>query len=141
MSIEGARTSPEAKGGIGADLAFAHSLADVADEIGGPAFANGERAITTWNPTGHRSAPPTRRSTVREAVGPNVAVLVEMHRRLAPMHAIRIAAAIVEFESFWYERAVLAENLAALAEVRRGVSIPVVTGEDLYTGSSSGTSS
>ena len=70
---------------------------------------------------------------VREAVGPDVDVLVEMHRRLAPMHAIRIAAAIEEFEPFWYEEPVLAENLDALAEVKRRVRIPVVTGEELYT--------
>jgi len=47
VSREGARTSPEASGGIDADLAFVHILADVADEISGPAFVVGERSITT----------------------------------------------------------------------------------------------
>ena len=70
---------------------------------------------------------------VREAVGPDVDILVEMHRRLAPMHAVRIALEIEQYRPFWYEEPVLAENIDALAEVRRKINIPVVTGEELYT--------
>ena len=74
-----------------------------------------------------------RVAVVREAVGPDVEILVEMHRRLAPMQAVRIGKAIEPYRPFWFEEPVLAENIAALAEVRREVSIPVVTGEELYT--------
>ncbi len=74
-----------------------------------------------------------RVAAVREAVGPDVDILVEMHRRLAPMHAIRIAEAIQQYKSYWFEELVLAENVKALAEARRSVPIPVVTGEELYT--------
>ena len=70
---------------------------------------------------------------VREAVGPDVNVHVEIHRRLAPMHAKAIASRIEQFDPYWFEEPVLAENLDALAEVRRDVDIPVVTGEELYT--------
>jgi galactonate dehydratase len=70
---------------------------------------------------------------VREAVGPDVDILVEMHRRLAPMHAIRIARAIEPYQPFWYEEPVLAENLTALAAVKQAINLPVVTGEELYT--------
>ena len=70
---------------------------------------------------------------VREAVGDDVDILVEMHRRLAPMHAVRIAHAIVDAQPFWYEEPVLAENLDALAETRNAIRTPVVTGEALYT--------
>ena len=70
---------------------------------------------------------------VREAVGPDVDILVEMHRRLAPMHAIRIAHEIERYRPFWYEEPVLAENIPALASVRQKINIPVVTGEELYT--------
>jgi galactonate dehydratase len=70
---------------------------------------------------------------VREAVGPDVDVLIEMHRRLAPMHAVRIGRAIEPLRPFWFEEPVLAENLPALASVRRDIGIPVVTGEELYT--------
>ncbi|MCZ6888950.1 MAG: mandelate racemase/muconate lactonizing enzyme family protein [Gammaproteobacteria bacterium] len=71
-------------------------------------------------------------AAVREAVGPDMDILIEMHRRLAPMHALRIARAIEPFQPFWYEEPVLAENLDALAEAKRRINIPVVTGEALY---------
>ncbi|MFQ5931577.1 MAG: mandelate racemase/muconate lactonizing enzyme family protein, partial [Nitrospiraceae bacterium] len=70
---------------------------------------------------------------VREAVGPDVDLLIEVHRRLAPIHAIRVAHQIEEFNPFWYEEPVSARNLDALAEVRRAINLPVVTGEELYT--------
>ena len=70
---------------------------------------------------------------VREAVGWDVDILVEMHRRLAPMHARRIGREIEQYRPFWYEEPVLAENIDALAAVKRDVNIPVVTGEELYT--------
>ena len=70
---------------------------------------------------------------VREAVGPDVDVLVEVHRRLAPMHAVRLARAVEPYDPFWFEEPVLAENIDALAAARRDISIPVVTGEELYT--------
>ena len=70
---------------------------------------------------------------VRQAVGQDVDILVEMHRRLAPMHAIKIARQIEEYEPFWYEEPVLAENIDAMAAAKREIRIPVVTGEELYT--------
>ena len=70
---------------------------------------------------------------VREAVGPEIDLLIEVHRRLAPMHAIRVARAIESFQPYWYEEPVPSENLQALAEVRNRINIPVVTGEALYT--------
>ena len=60
-------------------------------------------------------------------------ILVEMHRRLAPMHARRIGREIEQYRPFWYEEPVLAENIDALAAVKRDVNIPIVTGEELYT--------
>jgi galactonate dehydratase len=72
-------------------------------------------------------------AAVREAVGPEVDLLVEVHRRLAPMHAIRVAREIEQYRPFWYEEPVLAENIPLLAETKRQIAIPVVTGEELYT--------
>ena len=74
-----------------------------------------------------------RVAVVREAVGPDIEILVEVHRRLAPMHAVRLARAVEAYRPFWFEEPVLAENLAALAEAKREINIPVVTGEELYT--------
>lgn len=70
---------------------------------------------------------------VREAVGPKVDLLIEVHRRLAPVHAVRVARMMEEFNPFWYEEPVSSRNLDVLSEARRGINIPVVAGEELYT--------
>lgn len=70
---------------------------------------------------------------VREAVGPDVEILVEVHRRLAPMHAVRVAGKMEPFAPFWFEEPVSARDLDALSEVRNAIALPVVTGEELYT--------
>ncbi len=94
------------------------------DPISGPwRYHPGSRAIDD-------AAHKVRR--VREAVGPNVDLLIEIHRRLAPMHAIDLAGQIAEYRPFWFEEPCPAENLRALAEIRRQINIPVVTGEAIY---------
>ncbi|MGI6368123.1 MAG: mandelate racemase/muconate lactonizing enzyme family protein [Anaerolineae bacterium] len=70
---------------------------------------------------------------VREAVGPDIDLLIEGHRRLAPMHAIRLAREIAPLGIYWYEEPVPVNNVAALAEVRRAAPMPIVTGETLYS--------
>lgn len=70
---------------------------------------------------------------VREAVGEKVDLLIEVHRRLAPINAIRVAREIEEYNPFWYEEPVSSRNLDALAEVKNKVKHAVVAGEQLYT--------
>ncbi len=70
---------------------------------------------------------------VREAVGPEVDLLVEVHRRLAPMHAITLARHIEEFNPFWFEEPCLADNIDLVVAAKREIRLPVVTGETLYT--------
>jgi galactonate dehydratase len=70
---------------------------------------------------------------VREAVGPAVDLLIDVWRRPEPSKVIRVARMIEEFRVFWYEEPVPSENLDLLAEVRRSIRLPVVTGECLYT--------
>jgi galactonate dehydratase len=74
-----------------------------------------------------------RVAAVREAVGPDVEILVEVHRRLAPMHAERVAARMEVYRPYWYEEPVSARDLDGLAAAKRGIRLPVVTGEELYT--------
>jgi galactonate dehydratase len=70
---------------------------------------------------------------VREAVGPEIDILVEVHRRLAPMHAVRIAHMMEASQPFWFEEPVSARSLDELAACKREIRLPVVTGEELYT--------
>jgi galactonate dehydratase len=70
---------------------------------------------------------------MRDALGGDFELLIEAHRRFAPSHAIRIGRRLADLGIDWYEEPCLAENLDLVAEVRRQVPIPIVTGEALYT--------
>lgn len=70
---------------------------------------------------------------VREALGPDVDLLIDAHRRVAPHHAIRVARRLEEFGIYFYEEPCLSDNIDLVAEVRRSIATPVVTGETLYT--------
>ena len=70
---------------------------------------------------------------VRDAVGPDSEILVEMHGRFNPATAVEIARELEPFKPSWIEEPVPPENLAALKKVAEKVSIPVATGERLHT--------
>jgi galactonate dehydratase len=70
---------------------------------------------------------------VRDAVGPDVDILVEMHGRFTPAVAIALARDLEPFAPGWIEEPVPPENLRALAKVAARVNLPVATGERLHT--------
>jgi galactonate dehydratase len=70
---------------------------------------------------------------VRDAVGADVEIFVEMHGRFAPMVAIGLARELEPFAPGWIEEPVPPHNLKALHKVAESVSIPVATGERLHT--------
>jgi galactonate dehydratase len=72
-------------------------------------------------------------AAVREAVGPDVDLCIEVHGRLAPAWSIAMARRLEPFEPFFYEEPVPVENVDALVKVARAIRIPVATGERLCT--------
>ena len=66
-------------------------------------------------------------------MGPKVDILIEQHRRLAPMHAIRLDKRLAEFGLYWLEEPCAAEFPEAMAEIRRATGLPIVIGEATYT--------
>jgi galactonate dehydratase len=70
---------------------------------------------------------------IREAVGPDVDLMIEVHRRLSPYYAARFADRIAEFDPFWFEEPCLADNVDLLVEAKRNIRMPIVTGETKYT--------
>lgn len=69
---------------------------------------------------------------VRDAVGADVEMLVEMHGRFAPHEAVRLAGDLERFDPAWIEEPTPPENPRALSEVTRKVRIPVATGERIH---------
>ena len=72
-------------------------------------------------------------AAVRDAVGFEVELLVEVHGRLTPAEAIRVGNAIEEYRPFVYEEPVPFENSDAMEQVARGTRIPIATGERIYS--------
>jgi galactonate dehydratase len=70
---------------------------------------------------------------VRDAIGPDVEIMVEMHGRFNPATAIELAHELEAFKPSWIEEPVPPENLAALKKASEKISLPVATGERLHT--------
>jgi galactonate dehydratase len=73
---------------------------------------------------------------VRDSVGPDVELLIEMHGRFNPVTAIEMMNALAPYHPSWYEEPVPPENLSALKKVAEATSrlgIPVATGERIHT--------
>lgn len=70
---------------------------------------------------------------VREAVGPEVELLIEMHGRFNPATAIEIAHKLEPYDPSWVEEPVPPDNLRALQKASEKINIPVATGERLHT--------
>lgn len=74
-----------------------------------------------------------RIAALREAVGDDVDILIDFHGRTSPAMAIRLAEALEPLRPLFIEEPVLPENVDALAAVARTTTIPIATGERLYT--------
>ncbi|MEM7126203.1 MAG: mandelate racemase/muconate lactonizing enzyme family protein [Chloroflexota bacterium] len=70
---------------------------------------------------------------VREAVGPDVELLIEVHGNLGTTSAIQVGKRLQAYEPFFYEEPVDALNVDCMAKVAANVEIPIAAGERLYT--------
>jgi len=66
---------------------------------------------------------------VRDAVGPDVDLLIEGHGRFTPYTALQIANELALYKPMFFEEPVLPENFDALAEVKMRSPIPIASGE------------
>jgi galactonate dehydratase len=69
---------------------------------------------------------------VRDAVGPESEVLVEMHGRFSPATAIRLAGMLEPYAPGWLEEPCPPENPKALAKVSEHTGLPIATGERVH---------
>lgn len=75
-------------------------------------------------------------AAVREAVGDDVELLIEMHGRFTPAGAIEMARELMPFKPSWFEEPVPPENLEALRRAYEGIAplgVPVAVGERIHT--------
>ena len=74
-----------------------------------------------------------RVEAVRRALGEGVRMMVDVNQRLDVLGNIRQAQLLEDLDLVWYEEPVLADDIAACAEVAQAIKIPVATGENNYT--------
>ncbi|HEY0444246.1 MAG TPA: mandelate racemase/muconate lactonizing enzyme family protein, partial [Candidatus Limnocylindrales bacterium] len=68
-------------------------------------------------------------AAVREAVGPNVDLMIEAHNRFSVSTALRIADRLAPFHPAWLEEPVRHEHIGSMVEVAHRSPVPVATGE------------
>ena len=69
----------------------------------------------------------------REAIGEDVNLMVDANNAYSPLEAIKIARCMEEYDIYWFEEPVHAEDYEGLAKVRANTVIPIATGENEYT--------
>ncbi len=71
--------------------------------------------------------------TLREAVGPDVDIMLDCWMSWDVPYTIQMAARMEEYHPRWIEEPVLPDKIAQYAEIRRNVRIPISGGEHEYT--------
>jgi galactonate dehydratase len=72
-------------------------------------------------------------AAVREAVGPDVEILIDAHGHYNVPTAVRLARRLLPYRIGWFEEPTPPESLEALRAVREQVEVPLSVGERLYT--------
>jgi galactonate dehydratase len=70
---------------------------------------------------------------IREAVASRADLLFGTHGQFTPSGAIRLASRLEPYDPLWFEEPVPPDDVAGMAQVARGTSIPIATGERLTT--------
>lgn len=121
------------------------ALADAARQVVADGFKAMKFDPFVYWPDGRRENPPralpraqadlavARVAAVREAVGPDIEILVEVHGNLGVTAAIQAGKRLEEYKPFFYEEPVDALNVDSMKKVAENVAIPIAAGERLYT--------
>src|SRR5207247_4141816 len=70
---------------------------------------------------------------VREAVGDDMQLMIEVHGRLSAGCAIEMGRRLAPYRPAWYEEPVTPNSLQLLGEVKEALPFPIAAGERLYT--------
>ena len=74
-----------------------------------------------------------RVGAVREAVGSDVDICVEIHRQMSPAESIWLGRRLEQFHPYFYEDPMLPDNPGIMGDVQRQCNIPIATGERFTT--------
>jgi L-alanine-DL-glutamate epimerase-like enolase superfamily enzyme len=71
--------------------------------------------------------------TVREAVGPDVKLLIDANCAYRYYQAIQLAKWVEQYEPFWFEEPVAPNDYQGFCKLATQTTIPIATGENEYT--------
>ncbi len=74
-----------------------------------------------------------RIAALREAVGDRVDIGVDFHGRVGPAMAVQLIKELEPFRPMFVEEPCLPENVDAMARIARTTTVPIATGERLFT--------
>ncbi len=72
-------------------------------------------------------------AAMREAVGPDIDIMVDCHARPSPRMGLLFAKALEQYNLYFLEEPCWPESVDGIAEVQRAVRTPIATGERLVT--------
>jgi galactonate dehydratase len=72
-------------------------------------------------------------ASIREAVGPEVGVAMDVHTKYDTESAMQLARALEPSRLMWLEEPVPSDNLDELASIRKTTRTPIACGENVYT--------
>ncbi len=70
---------------------------------------------------------------MREAVGPEIDIMVDCHARPSPRMGMRFAKALEPYGLYFFEEPCWPETIEDIARIQQAVSTPIATGERLVT--------
>jgi len=123
---------------------YAHIGGRTPEEYAKNALAKVEQGFTALKTTLFEAVKPVdslslvrraveRFKAIRDAVGDDVDIAIDCHGRLSPAMAIRMAKALEPYYPMFLEEPCLPENVDTMVTVARSTSIPIATGERLFT--------
>ena len=68
-------------------------------------------------------------SSIREAVGSEINLCIDVHTRLDTVHAVQLCRKLEQFDMFFIEDPLRSENPASYRTLARQVSVPIAAGE------------
>ncbi|OOP64892.1 bifunctional D-altronate/D-mannonate dehydratase [Arthrobacter sp. SRS-W-1-2016] len=86
-----------------------------------------------WDTSAYLRHAPRILTAVREHVGPELKLLHDVHHRLNPTEAARLARSLEDVDLFWLEDVTPAENQRLLRTLRQQTTIPLAIGEVFNT--------
>ena len=93
----------------------------------------GFRAMKTRVGPGDPDAMVARVRAVREAIGPDIALMVDANQQMTVKQAIRIGRMMEDLNLTWFEEPVICHDHEGEAQIAAALDTPIASGETVYT--------